>query len=118
MDTRVYVSNFAGHDYADAQRFGELRPITMGFISFQSLDRVKFQIAEGIRDSRPEDFLVLSGTNIVNVLAALLWMSMHGKVRILNYDKSTHKYREIVLSDESNDLLMKALRNAERNERA
>lgn len=109
MAPRVFIANYAGHDYTKAEAYGELKFVTKGFISFQSLDRVKFQVAEGLVGTRSEDWLVLSGTNIVNALAAVLWYVMHGKVKILNYDKSTGSYREIILTGEATDKLLKVL---------
>lgn len=110
--TRVYVANFAGHDYAPAAKYGQLVFVTRGFISFQGLDRVKFQVAQGMADSRPDDWLALSGTNIINVLAALLWYQMHGLVKILNYDKTTNTYREIIVTKENNVQLLEVLNGA------
>lgn len=71
---------------------------------------MKFQVAQGLLDSRPNDWLALSGTNIINALAAVLWFCMHGTVKILNYDKNTDVYREIILTRESNDKLLEVLR--------
>jgi len=109
VKSRVFIANFAGHDYTKAEVYGELRFITKGFVSFQSLDRLKFQVAEQVVHSRPDDWLALSGTNIVNVLAAVLWFSMHGTVKILNYDKNTSTYREIVMEGTAINKLMEVI---------
>lgn len=95
---RVFVANYAGHDYAEAEPFGEIRYITKGFISFGNLDRVKYQIAESILNTTKDDWLLLSGVSIINVLSALLWYERHGIVKLLNYDKSGGKYREMILT--------------------
>jgi len=109
VTTRVFVANYAAHDYEDAERYGELKYITKGFVSFQGLDRLKFQICQGIMDTTADDWLALSGTNIINVLAALLWFQMHGTVKILNYDKTTRGYREIIVTKENNTKLLEIL---------
>lgn len=115
MDTvskpRVYISNFGGHDFSPAEKWGELQFITRGFISFQSLDRLKFQIAQGILDSSPDDYLLLSGTNIINVVAALLWFELHEKVNILNFDKTMNDYRLITITKSGTTNLMEVLKN-------
>lgn len=108
---RVFVANFAGHDYMPAEQYGELVFITKGFISFQSLDRVKYQVALVVSKSHKDDWLALSGTNIVNVLAAVLWFSMHGVVKVLNFDKNTGKYREIVLESAANNKLIELIQS-------
>lgn len=106
---RVYVSNFAGHDYTEAEVYGEIRSITQGFISFQSLDRLKFTIAQALQETTPDDWLLLSGTNIISVLASLLWYQKHGVVKILNFDKTTRKYREIIFNQEHITKLLEVL---------
>lgn len=113
---RVFVANFAGHDYTKAEQYGELVFITKGFISFQSLDRVKYQVALSVAESHSDDWLALSGTNIVNVLAAVLWFSMHRTVKILNFDKNTGKYREIILEDAANNKLIELIQHSEEPE--
>lgn len=112
-EPRVFVANFAGHDYSGAEKYGALCFVTKGFISFQSLDRVKYQVGMGIKDSRPDDWLALSGTNIINVLAAVLWFGMHGQIKILNYDKNTGVYREVTITKRSSDSMMEVLRESE-----
>lgn len=106
---KVYVANYAAHDFSTAERYGELRFITKGFISFQGLDRVKYQVAEGLRDTSAEDWLALSGANILNVLAALLWYDKHRVVKILNFDKNSRQYREITVTPENNNALLEVL---------
>jgi hypothetical protein len=106
---RVFVANYAGHDYAPLARFGKPVFITKGFISFQGLDRVKFQVAQGLMGCTADDYLALSGTNIINVIAALLWFQMHGKVKLLNFDKDARQYRELVINTENNEQLLTVL---------
>lgn len=101
---RVFVTNYAGHDYTDAERYGEFVWITKGFVSFQSLDRVKFNIAELLikEESNKEDWLLLSGKPIICVVTALIWFALHQKVKILVWDqKNRNKYRELVLTQKN-----------------
>jgi hypothetical protein len=43
---RVFVTNFAGHDYTKAEKYGEIVWITKGYVSFHSLDRIKYRVCE------------------------------------------------------------------------
>ena len=98
MGTRVYITNFAGHDYAAAEKYGELIWITKGYVSFQSLDRVKFEVVEKIQGSTPDDWLLLSGTLLISVVAALAWLSKHGVVKLLIFDKKDSSFRELIIT--------------------
>jgi hypothetical protein len=106
-EPRVFVTNLAGHDYTKAEKYGKIVPITHGYVSFQSLDRVKFQITEEVRKSKPHDWLLLSGTPLLSVIAAVAWFAIHDCVNLLVYDQKDHgKYRELRISQKNvNDML-------------
>lgn len=99
---RVFVTNFAGHDYSKAEKYGEIVWITRGYISFHSLDRVKYRICEEVDKSNEEDWLLLSGIPVVCVLAALYWQWKHKKVKLLVHDKKGDgEYRELIVTDKN-----------------
>lgn len=95
---KVWIVNYAGHDFEAAKKYGELHHIVRGFISFQSLDRVKFQVIEKMREMEAQDYLLLSGTNVINVLAVTNAMCRFGKVNLLVFDKDENEYRELKLT--------------------
>ena len=45
----------------------------------------------------------------LSLIAAVLWFNRHGKVKVLNYDKESRQYRELVLTDENNAQLFAVL---------
>jgi hypothetical protein len=107
---RVFVTNFAGHDFAAAKPYGEIYWITKGYVSFQSLDRVKFLITEQVLLSDSEDWLLLSGTPLISVIAALVWYAIHKKVKLLVFDKKDDgKYRELIISEANIGDLLKVI---------
>lgn len=109
---RVFVTNFAGHDYASAEQYGELVFITKGYISFQSLDRVKYSVMEAIVKSTPQDYLLLSGTPVICAIAAVAWFCLHREVKLLIHDKKVKDriaYREMILNEKNFHHLIAAL---------
>ena len=109
----VWIVNYAGHEYLPAVRYGKFKNITKGYVSFQSLDRVKFQIAEAIIDSKADDYLLLSGTTTICVIAAIVWYQMHKKIKILNWDKKANNnqgdYKEMTITSENLTQLLDVL---------
>jgi hypothetical protein len=107
---RVFVTNFAGHDYEKAKQFGELYWITKGYVSFQSLDRVKFLITEQVVKSDKDDWLLLSGTPMISVVAALVWYALHKRVKLLVHDsKGDGVYRQLIISEGNVTDLLKVM---------
>lgn len=94
----VFVVNFAGHDYTQAEKWGPVRPMTMGFVSFESLDRLVFQFAGEIEKTSKDDWLLLSGAGVLNVIAAVIWFWKHKKINILVHDGQTDGYRELKIT--------------------
>lgn len=116
---RVFVTNYAGHDYEDAKEYGEFVWITRGYVSFQSLDRVKYTIAEQVVKSGPEDWLLLSGKPIISAIAVLIWFSRHKKVKMLVWDQKSKgkKYRELIITERNMNELIQILAQDEAIER-
>lgn len=99
---RVFVTNFAGHDYTAAEQYGEIVPITKGYISFHSLDRVKYRVCEALEETTEEDWLLLSGIPVICVLAATYWYFKHKKIKMLVHDKKGGgSYRELIISEKN-----------------
>lgn len=113
----VWITNYAGHEYLPAARFGELKYLSKGYINFQSLDRVKFQVAGDLIESKPEDYLLLSGTTTICVIAAIVWYEMHKKIMLLNWDKKANNnqgdYKVMIITQENLDQLLNVLRHGE-----
>jgi|GraSoiStandDraft_4_1057263.scaffolds.fasta_scaffold120446_2 hypothetical protein len=100
--SRVFVTNFAGHDYTKAERYGEIVYITKGYVSFFSLDRIKYRVCEALQGSTEDDWLLLSGIPMICVVAACYWLWKHDKVKLLVHDKrSDGNYRELIISDKN-----------------
>lgn len=117
VKSRVYITNFAGHDFTKAEKYGELVFVTTGYVSFQSLDRIKFEIVESLKTSRPDDWLCLTGVPILQVVSAVVWFHMHNKVNLLVWDrKKRDGYRELILTEKNFDQILELHRVTEDQE--
>ena len=103
------MANFGGHDHKDANAWGDIVYVTTGFISYESLDRLKFQVMEELKHCKEDDWLLLSGTNIINVFCAIIWYHMHKRVKILSYNKNKREYKEVILSGQGMDQIVSVL---------
>lgn len=94
---KVFITNYIAHDYSPAEKYGTLVAITRNYVSFASLDRIVSDIAEKINNAKATDYLLLSGTNIVCVIAAILWYEKFKTVKLLTWDKKLNNYVELTL---------------------
>lgn len=112
--SKVWVVNFAGHDYRKAEKYGEVVSVTSGYVSMGSLDRVLFDVIDKLKNSSADDWLLPSGLIAVNLVAAAVWLRMHGGLRMLLWDRKYDTYRQMIATGEHIDYLIESLKNADR----
>jgi hypothetical protein len=86
----VYVVHQGDIDFTPAQQYGDLRYITQGYARFDNVKKLSQQIANHLCDSKPTDFLVLSGNNLLCAIVCLMWMKLHGHINILHWAKDSY----------------------------
>ena len=102
---KVYIVNYAGHDYSEAKPWGELVCLTIGHVPQGSLDRLMYDITK-LNESTSEDWLLPSGLLILNVIASAYWLSKHSELRLLVRDRKLKSYREMKISKTHLDFLI------------
>ncbi len=109
--TTVWVVNEAGHDYEKAREIAgpdaRFSFLTEDEINPHRVDRLSKHIARGIiKHADPEDFVLISGTPMVNVLAVYIWMIHFKKCKVLQWDAKQRCYRLTTLEDEATRNMM------------
>lgn len=96
----VWVANYSGHPYDDAERFGEIKFLTRGYVPLGNLDRLLYEIVEIVSKTEENDWLLLSGLSIISCIAATAWMLRHSRVKLLHYDKKLDQYVPLEFSED------------------
>ena len=97
----VWLTNEGGHDYKDAERYGRLMPITTGSINPFNPDRLMVMVSHRLKVADPEDFLVISGSPILNALALAMWLERFGQCNALLWSHRDKAYKHLNLSGAS-----------------
>lgn len=82
---RVFVVNSGIHDMSAAEQYGQLEPLTEGYIDPARLDRIVAEIRNKLRTSSAEDYILLSGPGIIQVAAAAYMLLRHGIVNTIRW---------------------------------
>lgn len=90
--TTIYIVNSAGHNFSEAERFGQVEVLTEGKVNIFSTERIKGELEEGLRNVGKDDYLLLSGNVVLNVLAALIMKEKTGVINMLIYDAARKTY--------------------------
>mgnify|MGYP001577752114 CR=1 FL=1 len=99
----VFLINEGLHDYSAAAKFGErVISLTQGICSRVNATGHMREIAAGLACSHPDDWLVISGPPLVNILACAEFAVKHGKLNLLIYASREQEYvqRTIVFEKE------------------
>ncbi|MCP4902590.1 MAG: hypothetical protein GY906_36970 [bacterium] len=105
----VWVTNYAGHNYELAEEYGEVKPITVGHINMRRLDRMLYSAAEMISHTHKDDWLLLSGKDIVSATCAIAWIIKHRVCRMLVWDTRDEDYKILRLTIDSIEKLYETI---------
>lgn len=99
MKPKVYVTNYNGnYDYSPAEKYGELINMTQGFIPAYRYQSILSTFDNYAKTASDEDYLLLSGSNLVCALAVICWHKHGRKLRLLQHNKEFDENRTPVPS--------------------
>lgn len=94
--TTIWIANEAGHSYQkalDVVPGAELKPLSIGNVNPLLFDRLAFELTRGIINYVDrEDYLLVSGTAMVSSIAMHVWLSHHGKIKLLQWNAKRRTY--------------------------
>jgi len=90
--TKVYVVNNANHNYSKAEQYGELVYITKGKLPIFKTGTVRAMLEKGLVKFTKDDYLLISGPAIVNIMAATLLFNKFDTVKFLVFDAKQQDY--------------------------
>ena len=89
---KVYIINNANHDYSKAEQYGGLVDVTRGRLPIFKTSTVRAMLEEGLVDFTKDDYLLISGPAIVNVMAATILYNKFDTVKFLVFDAKQQDY--------------------------
>ncbi len=113
----VYITNLhPDHDYQAATEFGALVPVTSGNYPVFQTQRMLEEIAEALRISSADDFLLMSGSSVVASLCIAVWLAMHEQVNLLVFERKHGRQRYVVRTVARSEILINVELARERQE--
>lgn len=97
---KVYVINRSGHDYSKAEKYGEIIFLSKGSMDKYKVNTIARKFADVMKDSSPEDYLLLTGLTVMSVIAASIFANKHGRINLLIHrPDNSYASREIILDN-------------------
>lgn len=98
---KVYVVNNGGHDYSDAERFGEVVFCTDAFIRRDDTGLMYRALHEALKDAEPEDYLMMSSLTSMCVVASGILVEKFGQLNMLILHNQQYTARKVVFCNEA-----------------
>jgi hypothetical protein len=101
---RIYIVNKGCHDYSSAEEYGTLVFLSRDMYSRFSTGKIFRVFREIMRDSDPEDFILISGLSVMSSIACAIFSAKHQRVNLLLYNSGPqmedhYVKRTIVMED-------------------
>jgi hypothetical protein len=93
----VWLVNEGGHAYTKAERFGRLLPLTQGNVNHFNLDRLMVSVGPKLQSAHEDDYLLISGSPILNGLIVSMWLAKFQKANLLQWSTRADGYVHITL---------------------
>lgn len=97
----VWVTNWGGHPYSKAERYGRLLALTKGTVNPFKPDRIAYVVGLMLKQADEEDYLLISGLPVVVGLIMAMWLSKFKKVKLLQWSIREQDYEPVTLYAET-----------------
>ena len=82
---KVYITNRGCHAFSAATEFGELIYLTTGKFNLTSLGAMYRHMAPILATSTPEDYILVCGPTVMNMVATSIFTGLHNRLNLLLY---------------------------------
>jgi hypothetical protein len=90
--SRVFILNNNLHNYDKAKRFGELVNVTQGRLPIFKTDTVLNMVSFGLKNFTKDDYLLVSGPVLLNILATTILYEKFDNFKLLIFDAKKQDY--------------------------
>ena len=96
---KVFVVNRSGHDFSKADKFGDITFLSEGKIDPNQVTKMYREFVEAMKDSSPEDYLVITGLSIMSSVASACLAYKHGRINFLIFRDGNYEERTLLLGE-------------------
>lgn len=96
----VYVINKAAHDFHEAEKFGSLVYLSKGSINKYAVNRIFRQFEAVLKNSTPDDYILLTSLTVMCVIACCIFVLKHGTLNLLLFKDDGYSVRKLDMKGE------------------
>ena len=95
--SKVYIINKSSHNFSAAKKYGEAIYLSEGLMNRYATTNMHRQFTAILKDSQPEDYIVLCSLNVMNAIACSIFVRKHGTLNLLLYKKGGYVERNLII---------------------
>lgn len=95
-NSNVWIVNQSSHDFSAAKRWGTLRFISQGWINRFAVASMHRAFNKALDESQPCDYLLVTSLTIMNIVAATILATKHGRLNLLLYHNDRYIVRKLL----------------------
>jgi hypothetical protein len=97
MSRKVFIVNNGGHDYSDAERFGEITFCTDSVIRKDDIAQMYRELHVALDTARADDYLLVSSLTSLCMVAAAILADKFGELHLLLFKDGHYVDRDLIL---------------------
>jgi len=93
----VFILNRGGHDYSEAERFGELAYVTHGNLDRFGTNAMYRACVDAFQKASDKDYIVITSLTILCAVACAVFARKFGKLNLLLFKDGKYIERKMLL---------------------
>ena len=98
--TKVFILNQSGHDFSDAERFGELVYMTKGTIDRFNVNNMYRISTDAFSEADEMDYILVTSLTILCAIACSTFAHKFGRLNLLLFRNGRYSERKIIFEKE------------------
>lgn len=97
MTKKVFIVNNGGHDYSDAQRYGDIVFCTDTVIRKDDVSQMYRELSFALEEAQADDYLLVSSLTSLCMVAAAILADRFGELHLLLFKDGQYVERDLIL---------------------
>jgi len=94
---KVYIINKSAHNFSATKKFGKAIYLSEGLMNRYATTNIHRQFNHKLKNSKPEDYIVLCSLNVMNAIACSIFVAKHRTLNLLLYKKGGYVERNLLI---------------------
>lgn len=99
MTKKVFVLNNGGHDYTDAERFGDIVFCMDSVVNKWDIAQMYRELSDALMDASAGDYILVSSLTSLCCVAVAIMADQFGEVHLLLYKDGQYIERDLILNN-------------------